>query len=194
MWLHFDGPLEGLRASSSDITNAADDRNPLEAGKQRMLANGWCVHRIAHLSGILDLATFLCLSKLQRSACRQESHLRCVNSPNCVAYDVDFTTYQTRHSIAGCKCAMVETPYADLIRCIHSGAVPLLSIECAPGPSDDYVLRVHQRRTLTKYVAISHVWADGLGNPSSCALPLCQVRQLKEYLRPFGRGQKVCRC
>jgi hypothetical protein len=32
--------------------------------------------------------------------------------------------------------------------------------------------------SLTPYVAISHVWADGLGNPASNGLPRCQLDKL----------------
>ena len=32
------------------------------------------------------------------------------------------------------------------------------------------------------YVAISHVWSDGLGNPSRNALPMCQVMRLQKHV------------
>jgi hypothetical protein len=43
-------------------------------------------------------------------------------------------------------------------------------------------LQVHRASARDQYVAISHVWADGLGNPKSNALPECQLRRLAKYL------------
>jgi len=45
------------------------------------------------------------------------------------------------------------------------------------------------------YVAISHVWADGLGNPHRNSLPFCQVANLQDQVNSlFGlQAQKdVC--
>lgn len=42
------------------------------------------------------------------------------------------------------------------------------------------------------FVAISHVWADGLGNPSANALPRCQLSRIRERLQPrtsFGNRE-----
>ncbi|KAF2011119.1 hypothetical protein BU24DRAFT_472277 [Aaosphaeria arxii CBS 175.79] len=39
----------------------------------------------------------------------------------------------------------------------------------------------------SKYIAISHVWADGLGNPSENGLPLCQVKRLRANLLKLQR-------
>ena len=34
----------------------------------------------------------------------------------------------------------------------------------------------------TAYVALSHVWADGLGNSEETALPRCQLSRLKAWI------------
>ncbi len=33
------------------------------------------------------------------------------------------------------------------------------------------------------YVAISHVWSDGLGNPNHNSLPFCQIKRLQELVQ-----------
>ena len=40
-----------------------------------------------------------------------------------------------------------------------------------------------------KYVAISHLWADGLGNPVGNSLPECQILQIIQCIRQANRDQ-----
>lgn len=42
----------------------------------------------------------------------------------------------------------------------------------------------------TCYVALSHVWADGLGNPFGNALPKCQLLGLQTLAREVLRASK----
>ncbi|VUC19908.1 unnamed protein product [Clonostachys rosea] len=38
----------------------------------------------------------------------------------------------------------------------------------------------------TEYIAISHVWSDGLGNPNKNAIPQCQLQRLSHHIRNMG--------
>lgn len=42
-----------------------------------------------------------------------------------------------------------------------------------------------------EYVAISHVWSDGLGNPRSNALPRCQLDRISHLVRELYEGEPV---
>ena len=138
----------------------------------KMLANGWCNHQIKHLSNIYDPETLSYLAKLKRAACRQADHSKCIDFEDCIAYNTDESSYQTRHVDEGCACTWVETPYADLLDVIRKGQIPVLSIDAA------CKLQVSSISKVECYISISHLWSDGLGNPHSNALPTCQIRRL----------------
>ena len=155
---------------------------PLEVWKDQMLKNGWCCHQIDHLSRIHNLKILSYLATLERSTHRHVDHKHYVNFDFCVAYNIDKATYKTRHIDPNCRCSMLSTPYSDLTKIIRDGKIPLISIE-GDAPIDTACeLRVHPRSRKTDYIAISHVWSDGLGNPNENALPLCQVKRLKANL------------
>lgn len=144
----------------------------------RMIANGRCIHQIRYLSRVFDSDTFSYLSFLKRSPTRQESHQKC-SEENCIAYNIDMAHYKIRHTTDGCPCDMVSVPYSKLVKMIRRNEVPLISVEsCAKSPSG-VKLQVHSRVEGSSYVAVSHVWADGLGNPNCNALPTCQLSQFK---------------
>ncbi|KAK0515204.1 hypothetical protein JMJ35_002583 [Cladonia borealis] len=145
----------------------------------KMRANGWCNHQIKHLSSTYDPETLSYLATLKRVTCRQADHSKCVDSEDCVAYNVDESSYRTRHVDEGCACSWVETPYADLLEVIRKGQIPVLSIDTACN------LQVSSISKVERYICISHVWSDGLGNPRSNALPTCQIRRLRAYLNKF---------
>ena len=44
-------------------------------------------------------------------------------------------------------------------------------------------MRLLRRQSGIEYATISHVWADGLGNPTANALPACQVKRLRNVLK-----------
>jgi hypothetical protein len=46
----------------------------------------------------------------------------------------------------------------------------------------------HVRGPLRTFVAVSHVWADGLGNPKANALPLCQFNRIIERIKWGDQG------
>ena len=88
------------------------------------------------------------------------------------------STYRTRHVDPSCSCPMLSIPYDKLVDIANSGQVPLISIAQAVGSNPPYRFQLVARSASSKYIAISHVWSDGLGNPRENALPLCQVKIL----------------
>lgn len=42
-----------------------------------------------------------------------------------------------------------------------------------------------------RYVAISHIWADGLGNPKENAMPRCQLMLLQAGVNALISGAKM---
>lgn len=159
-----------------------------------MISNGWCPHQVRYLSKTNDPDTFSYMATLKRSSRRLADHKSCAEHSACIAYNTSTVTYKTRHTTDGCTCSIIATPYRDLVKVMRRGRIPLVSIELVPGTTTKHELRVHSRTALSKYIAISHVWADGLGNPGQNGLPHCQIEKLHARLLKLQRlfkGDKV---
>ena len=189
-WRHQHIPNQ--RSGTRLAQNFPDDYQQWRSKKEQMIMNGWCSHQVRHLSLKYDLQTFSYLATLKRSPFRIADHHRCALHENCVAYNTDPITYESRHTTTDCACSVISVPYESLIKIIRKGRVPLVSIESnGADASERFKLRVQARSRTSKYIAISHVWADGLGNPTKNGLPLCQIERLRVSLLAFQREQ-VC--
>lgn len=168
----------------------------LQRCTEQMISNGWCPHQVHHLSKTYGSKTFSYLATLERSSQRLADHKRCSETSACIAYNTSTVTYKVRHATGDCTCSTIATPYDDLVRVIRRGGIPLVSIETVTGATSSRKLRVYSRSTASKYIAISHVWADGLGNPGQNGLPLCQIKKLHARLVALQRlftGDNVSR-
>jgi hypothetical protein len=151
-----------------------------QRSKELMLRKGWCIHQVRHLCHKYDPTTLAYLATLNRSPMRTNNHQRCLQVEKCVAYNTDPLTYDTKHVATQCRCAVIHVPYDALLKVIRKGQVPLIVIETnRKNTSQALQLRVEARNRKSEYVAVSHVWADGLGNPHINGLPLCQLERLR---------------
>lgn len=167
----------------SRASRLAEDDTPavsIEELKDIMLGRGWCFHQIEFLAKMYQLPVLFRLARLDRKAQRPEDHRPCMKEKACIAYNSPQTeTYETKHAAncPGTDCNMIKVPYEDLARIIRSGGVPLVSIH--EHSDAGFVISVHRRKFRGDYITISHVWADGLGNPWENALPRCQIKLLQ---------------
>ena len=69
---------------------------------------------------------------------------------------------------------------------LRSGGIPLISVHRS---KKAVKLELTCNRRETVYFAISHVWADGLGNPHANALPQCQLLRLQSLVN--GQSHSV---
>ena len=95
----------------------------------------------------------------------------------CVAYQTDFQNYATQHVNRTCRCDDFCVDLSSLNNILETGALALLRIRGAD-TLDQLTVEVVASQPDSRYLALSHVWADGLGNAKANALPLCQLLQL----------------
>ncbi|KAF7561367.1 hypothetical protein G7046_g2800 [Stylonectria norvegica] len=107
------------------------------------------------------------------------SHRLCSTS-ECVANNVDMTNYTTRHASADCKCPHLPIPVEEMRSIIEAGGIPLVRVES--GENGHVVVKVKRMTNDTPYIAFSHVWSDGLGNPAANSLPSCAMMRLQDYV------------
>jgi len=148
-------------------------------------AGGWCLYTIEYLISTTSVSSL-------RYACNQGSlddgknHSECTPQ-HCAAYDIDTMKYVTKHH-SRCEsatetqeklCEWCRPVLEKVIGYIENGQIPVFTL----GSSG---LEVH-KSTDIPYIALSHVWADGLGSTSEDGLPTCQLQQLSTLvstLRP----------
>lgn len=136
-------------------------------------------------------------------------HSQC-NKTSCTLFNVNQMVYRTQHTSDCVLCdddvGVVE---AELVSLIRKDEVPV--IRSTMKPNGKVTICVERMTKGVDYIAISHVWAGGLGNFVKNQLPQCQLqaihkdvehamRELRDnvletgYLRPQTRGTLARLC
>jgi hypothetical protein len=114
-----------------------------------------------------------------------KSHQNC-NTISCSYNATNTNQFSLKHSSGYCNgsCPKVTIPETKLVNILKTGGIPGISsvfFTSEAGISFEIVDVKHR-----PYIAISHVWSHGLGNPTSNSLPLCQVLTLFKYIQALG--------
>lgn len=180
-----------------DITNSVrDNRCPLtwrgliDDGywKGRLLAHGWCVCEVKLiLDTTLSLQTLHFLSCLDKTN-SEHSHERC-DTLQCVAYQNDLDRYRTKHVSKDCTCLELAIDPEALYNILRTKSLPLIRVRLSQTLGELSVDIVASRPT-SRYVALSHVWADGLGNPYANALPHCKLSEIAKLIQELNTAAR----
>lgn len=152
---------------------------------EQMVKDGWCpldAEKCRKAGGEVDTPAYLLQLVRTKPAWNKRNHELC-NKTECVADNVDESLYVTRHVQEDCGCEHVHADIQTLHEILESGGIPLVEITPPEEDSEHYAVKVVKKRTSKRYVSVSHVWADGLGNPHSNSLPNCQLGLLYERAR-----------
>ncbi|KAF2716394.1 hypothetical protein K431DRAFT_19066 [Polychaeton citri CBS 116435] len=145
---------------------------------QLLARPGWCVHSITAICDTRHYATVIYMGSLRRHLQPWISHASCNDQDRCVAFNVDNNTFECAHVTQSCSCEHVDAPTDSMHDILQSGGIPILRIESSGGILDVLKLSYIRATPGRPYAALSHLWADGLGNVSSNSIPECQVRRL----------------
>ncbi|KIJ28478.1 hypothetical protein M422DRAFT_215377, partial [Sphaerobolus stellatus SS14] len=140
---------------------------------QRMKDMGWCIRDIPiKISGSSRIDRDYYFSSYP-SPRRNLDHTKC-DEVVCRANNVDVKVYATKHVIEGCDCPHMHVPMEDLLDVIKAAGIPIIHWR-------DGKIKItrYDEKNITKYIAISHVWSDGLGNEEQSSLPTCQLSRLQ---------------
>lgn len=145
-----------------------------------LLERGYCPHGLSNLSKDCSVATLHYLSALTSDV---QTHKDCTRA-RCAAYIVsNESQYVTRHMRDTCSCEFVQIDEAEMIQIIEDGKIPIIDGYLN---GDTVTLSVRPASLNIPYIAISHSWSGGLGNPRENALPMCQLKSLLEQLQTIG--------
>lgn len=157
--------------------------------KSKMLAEGWCLGLIRRLGHLGD-REFLYLGYTHGPW-----HFLGSDHSSCkyfCAYDrIDESNYEPQHAKEGCDCAMIESDRERMESIIDSGGIPvcrLLDIPRAAGEPPELVLQIDPASDQRPFVAVSHVWAHGLGNPRQNGLPICAAVRIQSAIAVSWAG------
>ncbi|OJI97561.1 hypothetical protein ASPVEDRAFT_36982 [Aspergillus versicolor CBS 583.65] len=143
---------------------------PMLVIRKTMLSKGWCPQNISILSETVKMFAYASVSGpvIRRSS---SDHASCTVQ-GCIRNNIpDTENYKARHVEATCRCENVAVD--KVVDLLGAGKIPVIK----RNPSALGELHAVDS-TETKYVAISHVWADGLGSTAEKGIPSCQVDAL----------------
>ncbi|CAM1508807.1 Fc.00g025460.m01.CDS01 [Cosmosporella sp. VM-42] len=155
----------------------------------RLLQSGMCeywrgIYCNKHTDAVIYCLSGLCLgTNGERTLCTAKS---------CDCYNVHNEKYEARHTTHchGKKVCQFFGPDMEKVAAmIDEGDIPLIELRRNPALKTEVVsegkahtppitLRVVSHQEHENFVAISHVWAGGLGNPKNNELPMCQIELL----------------
>lgn len=149
-----------------------------------LLDSGWCKGELNDLYGRCRRPTVLLyLSTLDRRYLAK-NHSQCTEDI-CYANQLNENAYEQGHT-QDCErtsCQKVFAPVDDIKAILRDGAIPIVRIASHAGNTGVTLeaerFELGNRSRAPAYVAISHVWSDGMGNPSENALPECELRRIQ---------------
>ncbi|KAL4869914.1 hypothetical protein BDV12DRAFT_167065 [Aspergillus spectabilis] len=150
--------------------------------KTRMVAQGWCPYRVVSF-GDSALSDTLYTLSLMGTRDLLSGHEGC-DEDGCVGNYVDDAMYNEtpRHVRQGCECGFVRTDVEKLSSIIEEGQIPIAKV-VVDSETKQVRLETTPHEPGITYIAISHVWAHGLGNPDENALRSCQLLELDRLVK-----------
>ena len=148
---------------------------------ESMRAAGWCPSQIFILcQGAFSIQSLYYFTALLQPE-PPSRHQTC-SKHKCTAYQNNLKEYTIQHCISDCKCEDLSVNIGAVEDILLEDQIPLLRV--IPGQSlAELSLDIIPSQPGSQYVALSHVWADGLGNPYANALPRCQLLRLLGLLQ-----------
>lgn len=145
-----------------------------------MKQRGWCPHDIE----LLNVAQFETVSTVWYLANLPTpktnfSHDTCTPE-ECRPLHIDRDQYVQAHVEKGCNCAPIGPDPAKFAAIINAKRIPLIILD-----EDRVHVRGHENGSA--FVTISHVWADGKGNPHENSLPLCIIREMQQLVNELPK-------
>ncbi len=151
-------------------------QNPL---RDPFLQHGWCPNEAAMLFKEFDNTGLLLASMLKRPFSDQLSHEMC-SEERCLALQTSDVNYETKHEDGCSSCTSIIIDQRKICSILKCGGIPMVYVPVFPEDGEAPKVRIiDYNANNLEYIAISHVWAHGLGNPTTNALPSCQILRLK---------------
>lgn len=164
--------------------------------RRMLLDAGWCINEIAHLTDqFTDCHTsmLIYLASINRNFPAID-HKLC-SLQECVDSKIDYHAYVPAHVTRLCDCSPVrieDQQMWDMQEILRRGSIQMITFAAETVSQDKLCLHEWQPASSEfKYVAISHVWSDGLGNLHENSLPRCQLAGIQNSVNDLYPGSDV---
>ncbi|OCH90586.1 hypothetical protein OBBRIDRAFT_589453 [Obba rivulosa] len=189
-WSFLDCELHEAGVVSDNLTGLQLPGNINEACRHEMAEDGWCPFAASQLHGYSTCALgFASTCKpFVRKGVDHRDHSQCTHKM-CCSNNIDPATYSNLHVTEDCTCKSVVPPVEQIKHALSRKEIPIIRIHAMTTPDDERVtMTCSTASSGTSYVAISHVWADGLGSTAEKGLPTCQLIRLAESAHQLVDG------
>lgn len=151
----------------------------VELRRARLRLLGWCEFQISLLEATTNQST---MDWLVNTSIRQDTlgHELCTPMA-CAKNNVDVSTYKQRHCVPDCQCAPLFPNQKQIEEILQRDQLPVIEI-AYPNIHPKLIVQAVDKRNTGDYVAISHVWVDGLGGSTEKGLLTCQVLRIQAFV------------
>lgn len=153
-----------------------------ESRAEELQQLGWCKFQCQLMDDTLNKSA---LAWITASGLDQDprGHETCTRL-NCDGNNVDSSTYQQAHVSQDCNCDKMLPDASVVMQILMQDEIPVISVADWEGKLS---LQVTSRQKIADgdYIAISHVWADGMGGATEKGLNQCQVRKLHQLCSSY---------
>jgi hypothetical protein len=154
--------------------------------KSALARLGWCKDDIPRLSTRLSSIHMFCLGAMG-------AWLSVRDHSMCTEGQCRSLKHQMRHAGPSCGCDIVGPMEETVTSLVNDGRLPLLVVN-SQGRVKIQAIPATSESPVVPYIAISHLCADGLGDPDQNTMFRCQLRQLQsrvdlvmhKLLLPYG--------
>jgi hypothetical protein len=153
-----------------------------EYAQESMLAHGWCPIDVARAKAKFGTIQALNVARMMDKTMPERDHSHCTAFA-CNIGQID-KNYQLRHQQEDCLCEplLIQQQLLDTIL-VREDRFPLLRLN---GNLHNLSADIVEYTPGIPYIAISHVWVDGLGNSNANLLHRCKLFHLRELVNKFN--------
>ena len=172
-------PLGSMSSPLKQVYNIRP-QNPL---RSRLHGLGWCPNEAMMLYKELDSTGLYLATLLKRPFSQTLRHDIC-SDEQCSALQTSDEEYKTRHTDdcpEDSSCTIIDIGQEKTSSILYNGGIPIIHVPNFPEDGQPPRIEISNHNSKKEdFIAISHVWAHGIGNPKENALPSCQILRLKE--------------
>ncbi|KAI9167788.1 hypothetical protein HJFPF1_03925 [Paramyrothecium foliicola] len=157
-----------------------------------LLHEGWCPSEIMRLCNLtfFGVSTLHYLTLLKK-ANPDLDHTLCTQHV-CRVAQMAVESYKPAHVQFDCACDNIDVDISSICRILNDeGSFPVLRFDRPMGMESAMSVTVEPYDPDVPYVALSHVWSDGLGNWDRNTLPKCQIARLSRLIARLEVGTRT---
>lgn len=172
--------LWGGRSQFQAPVTSQDVPPSLQLVLDRLFANKWCRAQAKLHFQKFGYMPLYYMSSIHRRHLQEMDHETCRDNICSATTPSDKSLGVPRHRWSRCDCLLQSLPVDQLLNILRQGKIPLVRLTY--NQLGRLTLTLEAATTRSRYIAISHVWADGLGNATGNSVYYCQLEQIQRQL------------